>query len=44
MNEKQLREAIIARMEYANIRELGTIWHFVQALVEPTGGEEIKRK
>lgn len=44
MNEKQLREAIIQRIEIANAEKLSTIWHFVRTFVEPTGEEEIKRK
>lgn len=42
MNEKQLREAIIQRMEIANAQELSAIWHFARELVDPTerGGRE----
>jgi len=40
MNEKQLREAIMERIEIANARELSAIWHFVRAFVDPVGREE----
>ncbi len=35
MNEKQMRKAIIERMEFANAKELSAIWHFVRALTDP---------
>lgn len=35
MSEKQIRKAIIEHMKFANARELGNIWYFVRALVEP---------
>lgn len=42
MNENHLREAIIQRIEIANVKELSAIWHFVRVLVDPAerGGRE----
>jgi hypothetical protein len=44
MNEKQMREAIIERMEFANAKELSLIWHFVRALIDPAGREGQEKK
>jgi hypothetical protein len=44
MNEKQLREAIIERMEFADAKELSAIWHFVRAYIDPVRKEEVERK
>lgn len=43
MNEKQLREAIIERIEIANAKELGAIWSFVRVFIDPVEREEAER-
>ena len=44
MNEKRLREAIIQRIEIANVKELSAIWHFVRAFVDPAERRVAERK
>ena len=44
MNEKHLLEAIIQRIETANVKELSAVWHFVREFIALAGNKEAERK